>query len=73
MGDTTACRISRYSIFILMLMFYSLLAQVLQLAVKIDRDLSAITFLRLYADYGDYINWYEFRRPHKITPHPHDM
>ncbi len=47
MGEPLACKISRYSIFILMLMFYSLLTQIIKLAVEI----------RLYATFGDYINW----------------
>jgi hypothetical protein len=57
MGEPLACKISRYSIFILMLIFYSLLTQTVKLAVDIDKKLGAIPPIRLYAAFGDYINW----------------
>jgi hypothetical protein len=56
MGEPLACKIARYSIFILMLMFYSLLTQIVKLAVDIDKKLEAIPAIRLYATFGDYIN-----------------
>ena len=57
MGEPLACRVSRYSIFILMLMFYSLLTQIVKLAVDIDKKVEAIPAIRLYATFGDYMNW----------------
>ncbi len=57
MGEPLACKISRYSIFILMLMFYSLLTQTVKLAADIDKKLQEISPIRLYATFGDYINW----------------
>ncbi len=58
MGETSACKLSRYSIFILMLMLYSLLKEVVNLAVRIDKKLKAFRLITLYATFGDYINWY---------------
>jgi hypothetical protein len=58
MGDTVACRSSRYSIYILLLMFYSLLVQLMRLAVQIDWRLKGLRVLTLYAKFGDHINWY---------------
>ena len=57
MGEPLACKISRFSIFILMLMFYSLLTQIVKLAVDIDKKVEAIPAIRLYATFGDYMNW----------------
>ncbi len=57
MGETSACKISRFTIFILMIIFYSLLTQVVRLAVEINNKLKAIRPVRLYAQYGDGINW----------------
>ena len=57
MGEPLACKASRFSIFILMLMFYSLLAQIVKLAVAIDGKVEAIPAVRLYATFGDYMNW----------------
>jgi hypothetical protein len=58
MGETSACKLSRYSIFILMLMLYSLLKEVVNLAVQINEKLRAFRLISLYATFGDYINWY---------------
>ncbi len=58
MGAPLACKISRFSIFILMLMFYSLLTQTVKLVVDIDKKLGAVPAIRLYANFGDYINWW---------------
>jgi hypothetical protein len=57
MGETSACKISRYTIFILMMMFYSLLTQVVRLTVELNDKIKAIRPVRLYAQYGDGINW----------------
>jgi hypothetical protein len=59
-GDTSACRTSRYSIFVLMLIFYSLLSQIVKLAVQLDEKhtLGTIRLIKLYTTFGDYINWY---------------
>jgi hypothetical protein len=58
MGETSACKISRYTIFILMMIFYSLLTQVVRLASVIDIKHRANHFVRWYAKFGDRINWY---------------
>ena len=57
MGETSACKISRFTIFILMMMLYSLLTQVVRLTVEINEKIKAIRPVRLYAQYGDRINW----------------
>ncbi len=57
MGDTAACRASRYSIFILMLIFYTLLVRVVKLSVKMDRGLNEMGLVRMYGKWGDCINW----------------
>ncbi len=58
MGETSACKISRYTIFILMMIFYSLLTQVVKLANAIDIRHRANNFVRLYCKFGDRINWF---------------
>jgi hypothetical protein len=58
MGEPLACKVSRYSIFILMLMMYSLLKEVVNLGVQIHKKLRAFRLNSLYAMFGDYINWY---------------
>jgi hypothetical protein len=58
MGEPLACKVSRYSIFILMLMFYSLLTQVVKLKERVDMATTSSHVVRLYAMYGDIINWY---------------
>jgi hypothetical protein len=58
MGETSACQISRYTIFILMMIFYSLLAQVVRLGMVIDIKHRANRFVRWYATFADRINWY---------------
>jgi hypothetical protein len=58
MGETSACAISRSSIFILMMICYSLLVQVVKLANAIDIKHRANCFVRLYSHFGDWINWY---------------
>jgi hypothetical protein len=58
MGETSACKISRYSIFILMIIFYSLLAQMVQLALNINGKLYGYRLVVQYATYGDQINGY---------------
>jgi hypothetical protein len=56
MGETSACKISRFTIFILMIIFYSLLAQMVQLALKINDKLYRYRLVVHYATYGDQIN-----------------
>ncbi len=58
MGETSACKTSRYTIFILMMIFYSLLTHVVRLACVIDIKHRANHFVRCYAKFGDRINWY---------------
>jgi len=59
MGDTPACRISKYSIFVLMMIFYSLLTQVVRLAIRLDekcKSIRKVPGVELYAKFADIIN-----------------